>query len=336
MFTQQAQLLANQYGRVPGAPVAGMMQTFANCAQPLTTRGPVIMNGAAASRPPRGGVITGPGNSGGVGNGGPPTGDPLTDYYNNTIQVNFNEYPGDTWNNNFFVRNRDNNFYAGDNTFWGGDTFYGDNYLSSVNLDNSQYFNNDILNNYNFFDSSYNNVVNNLLNQNVSNWYSQQFADQSYNDFSTHLNTTTNQYTQQVNNFEGDTYFDNTVTTNNTYNNNVTNAGEVINEGDVIHNGGVFIDAAKTYITNNDTLNQTLNLTEYVAFIVQKIFQEGNVVLGPIQIDARKIINNLREILDVDVEYERATGAVLDPDTCLIAVQTAPAKAKVVKRRARR
>ena len=336
MFTQQAQFLANQYGRVPGAPIAGMMQALANCAQPLTTRGPVSLNGAAANRPPRGGVISGPPNAGGIGLPNSQTGNALTDYYNGWTAAPFNQYPGTEWNNQFFARLGNNQFYSGDGQHWGGDTFYGGDYLSGDTLASNGQFNPDLVGNYNFFESSYNNNLNNLLNQNVSNWYSQQFVDQSYNDFSTHLTTTTNQYTQQVNNFDGDTYFDNTVTTNNTYNNNVTNAGDVINEGDVINKGGFYIDASKTYITNNETLNQTLSLTEYIAFIFQKIFNEGDVIFGPIQIDARKIIQNFREILDVDVEYQKVVGGTIDPETCAFEPQYAPAKAKVKKRRARR
>jgi hypothetical protein len=337
MFTQQAQFLANQYGRVPGAPIAGMMQTLANCAQPLTTRGPVNLDGAAANRPPRAGVLSAPPNSGGIGFPGGPTGDVLVDYYNNLNVVNFNQYPGTEWNNQFFTQLGDTIVYYGDGQHWGGDTFYGPVYNYGDTITANNQFDPSLLGNYNFFDNSYNNVTNNLLNQNVSNWYSQQFTDQSFNDFSTHLNATTNQYTQQVNNFDGDTYFDNTVTTNNTYNNNVTNAGDVVNEGDVINQGSFFIDASKTYITNNDTLNQTLNLEQFVALVFNKIINTGPAIFGPVdaRVDARKFIQNFREILEVDVEYEKVTGATLDPDTCEIEIQRAPAKARVTPRRKR-
>lgn len=336
MFTQQAQAIANQYGRVPGAPIAGMMQTLANCAQPLTTRGPVNLNGAAANRPPRAGVISSPPNAGGLGLPNAQTGSALTDYYNGWTNSQFNQYPGTEWNNQFFARLGDNQFYSGDGQHWGGDSFYGDGYLAGDTLSSNGQFDPSLVGSYNFFNDSYNSFTNNLLNQNVSNWYSQQFVDQSYNDFSTHLNATTNQYTQQVNNFDGDTYFDNTVTTNNAYNNNVTNAGDVINEGDVINQGGFYIDASKTFITNNETLNESLTLEQYIVAIFAKIINEGNVVFGPIQIDARKFIQNFREFLDVEVEYDKVAGATLDPDTCQIDIQTAPAKARVQKRRVRR
>lgn len=332
MFTQQAQLLANQYGRVPGAPIQGMLQAFANCAQPLATRGPVTFNGAAAYRAPRAGVLTGPANLGGIGMPSSLTGNTLTDYYAGWNQSQFNQYPGTAWNNQFFKRLGDNGAYTGDGTYWGGDDFYGPTYLAGDTLNANGQFNPSAAGNYDYFNSAYNTPVNNQLNQNVSNWYSQQFVDQSFNDFSTHLNTTTNQYVQQINNFAGDTYLDNTVTSGWSFNNNVVNSGEVVNEGEVKNQGGFYIDASKTFVTNSNTATANITLNEYIALIINAFFGAGPPlppnINFPAPIDNRKFIKNFRDILGVTVEYDKAISGVVNDDCTVTITDWARTKAK--------
>jgi hypothetical protein len=342
MFTQQAQFLTSQYGRTPGAPVAGMLQTFANCAQPLETRGPVSLNGAANSRPPRGGVLTGPANAGGIGMAQALTGNNLDDYYAGYNASPFNQYPGTAWNNQWFSRTGNTEIYSGDGNYWGGDNFYGPTYLSGDTLASNRLFNQGMPGNYNYFNSAYDTSYNNQHNQNVSNWYSQQFIDQSFNDFSTHLNTTSNLYTQQINNFAGDNYFDNTITANYTFNNNVVNTGEVVNEGDVRMQGGFYIDAAKTYITNNNEVNTAINLIDFVAIVMAQVLVGGGgaplqpqIRLGD-NIDRRQFIRNFRDIVDVELVYDKAVGGTVKDD-CTLDIRHEKVKAVVKpRRRARR
>lgn len=227
------------------------MQTLANCADPLTTRGPVSFDGAAGTRPPQSGVVTGPPNIGGIGRG-QPTGDTLTDYYNNIQRrdVDWSAMGSDPWSPQFF---RDGEVpVTGDGNYWGGDTFYGDNYLynnysvfnnrNEFNNYNNNNFYNEVLNNFNIYDTYFNDVTNNIFNNNLQEWYTKTFIDQGYYDFSTHLNSTSNVYNQNVNNFAGDNVFENVTVEGDTINNNVVNEGDVINRRTVINEGDTVLN----------------------------------------------------------------------------------------------
>jgi hypothetical protein len=72
-------------------------------------------------------------------------------------------------------------------------------------------------------------------------------------------------YSQTVNNFEGDSYFDNTV-----HQGPVTNLSTVVNQGDVVHQGDTYMDETRTFITNNEN---TINLQTYVTNVVMNIIQ---------------------------------------------------------------
>lgn len=247
MYTQLARQLTTLFEH-PGDPQLGQ-QLFGNCAQPLVTRGPVSINNGASAAPPRAGVINSIPNAGGLGGSQASSGG-LSDYYNG-FQQTWNQYSGDTWNPSFFAG--DNYFYAGDNNYWGGDTFYGDNYLTTNQITSPQYFNQNILNNYNTTNipgTSSGGPVG-IGGGNVSNWYNNTFNDQSYNDFQTNLNVTSNAYNQTTNNFAGDSYFDNT-NTNNLVTNNITNNGPTTNNGDVTNNSNTYL-TENTYITNGPT-----------------------------------------------------------------------------------
>jgi hypothetical protein len=74
-------------------------------------------------------------------------------------------------------------------------------------------------------------------------------------------------YSQTVNNFEGDSYFDNTV-----HQGPVTNLSTVVNQGDVINQGDTYMDENKTFITNNEN---TINLMTYVTNMVIQVMQGG-------------------------------------------------------------
>jgi hypothetical protein len=75
---------------------------------------------------------------------------------------NFNTDGGDT-NNSYFTTNNDNT-----SNFFGGDTFYGDNYLTTNSYDNSQNFNLNNQTDYNTYNNSTNNVNNSIQNNNIS------------------------------------------------------------------------------------------------------------------------------------------------------------------------
>jgi hypothetical protein len=264
MYTNQAQALSAALSSTGNQRAAQeMMQVLANCNQPLTTRGPVDINTAAQQRPPRAGVIYAPPNLGPV-NRAQPTGDTLFDYYRNAFggETGWMDYGSPTWNTQ-----RQNPAFSNSNNYWGGDTFYGDNYLTQNDFITNNNFVNNVLNNYNLYDTYYNFLDNSVVNNNMQNWYTNQFIDQGYYDFSTRLNSTANYYTNNVNNFEGDSYFQNQYVTDNSVHNNVVNQGDVINrrtvinEGDVYHNNNVYLNANKTFITNdNDIITNIFNL----------------------------------------------------------------------------
>lgn len=247
MYTQLGRQLTTLFDN-PGDPQLGQ-QLFGNCAQPLVTRGPVTINTAAANAPPRAGVINSIPNSGGLGGSQASSGG-LAQYANGFQQV-WNQYSGDTWNPSFFAG--DNYFYAGDNNYWGGDTFYGDNYLTTNQITSPQYYTQNILNNYNTTNMppTAGGMPVGVGSGNVSNWYNNTFNDQSYNDFQTNLNVTSNAYNQTTNNFAGDSYFDNTVS-NNTTTNNITNNGPTTNNGDVYNNSSTYL-TENTYVTGGNT-----------------------------------------------------------------------------------
>lgn len=275
MFTQQSQQLANivrQFGT--GQQALGMLQTLANCAQPLTTRAPIQIDGGASSRPPRAGY--------------------MTSYPNNGSGV-WNQYSGNSWNPQSYNTINENNQVSpptNDGSYWGGDIFYGDTYLQS------------------------------LFNDNISNWYQQQFTDNSYSDFRTMLDIQENQYLQTVNNFAGDNYFDNAITNNLTTTSNVTNQGgvtnlsSVVNEGDVYHNNNTYLNENKTFV-NNEGLQISLN--QHIANVFTTIINNGGpggggggvINIGP-------ILGILHATGTIDIPYK----FTLDPDTCTISYET--------------
>lgn len=276
MYTQQAQRLLATLGAVANNPTAmSLVSTLANCAQPLTTRAGMVINAAGSQYPPgSGGTISGfpgsgagdwstvgggdtwspsaytnlflgGGDGGGIGGYDSGNGDIYFPAFNPSRNDYISEgYPynppggagGDYYNTNVYnaaFRNGDliNNFATNDGTYWGGDTLYGDTNIS------------------------------NQFTQNLNEWYTNQYTDQSYNDFSTHLNVTSNAYNQSVNNISGDTYFDNTVTNNLSTVNNVTHQGPVTNNNTVTNNNNVFhggnvFHAGDVFIRQGDTTQQ--------------------------------------------------------------------------------
>lgn len=242
-----------------------LLQVFANCIQGLSTAGPLTINGGASRYPPRGGVLSSPPGLGSPVTQPPSTGDTLTDYLNGRGDSG-GGYPPGTWN---VVLNGDNitNNYGGPISItYGGDTQYGDTYQNINNL--GDYF---TYNNYN------NNVSNSVHNENVSNWYEQYFQDNSYNDFSTNLTTTSNYLTNTYNNVEGDTVFNNTNTTNTTVNQgDVFNLSNVFNEGDVYNEGDTYHNANNTYIYDGSvTVNLQSYITSLIVATVNNITQTG-------------------------------------------------------------
>jgi len=284
MFTQQANQLSSALSMTPGAQQnQALLQVFANCIQGLRTNGPVAINSGAGRRPPPGGVITSPPGLGNVTNIydiNDITNQNLWQYLYGDTNNNINSYPRYVWNvnnynnpytnNNYFTQNISNNTTnQGGNTsnYFGGDTFYGDEYLTNNTFNNSQnfnLFNNNDYQTYNDYTSVNNNNVN---NNNVYEWYSNQYTDSSYNDFSTTLETTQNFYNNSHNNFEGDSYFENVVNQG-----DVINLSNVVNEGDVINEGDTYLNENKVFITNGGT---TVNLANYIYNTITNIFNGG-------------------------------------------------------------
>ncbi len=172
----------------------------------------------------------------------PPRGGMFTSFPNEGTGQ-WDQYPGNSWNPRSPTSPPTN-----DGNYWGGDTYYGDT-----------------------------NLTNNFTT-NLGDWYQKTFIDNSYNDFSTLMNVTPNYYNQQVNNFAGDNYFDNTTTTNNTTNNNVTNLGDVINlgdtinEGDVINKGDTILNENTFFVTNE---GNRINIQQFIANVVVQILVGG-------------------------------------------------------------
>ncbi len=274
MYTQQSNALASALALPAGQQQSqALLQVFANCIQGLRQNGPVSINTAAGSQAPRAGVITTPPGVGSVANRSA-GGSNLQDYYNGYGDRPVNQYPPNVWNFNSYGGNTNNNYLTSNvsnlfggnvSSHFGGDLFYGDNYQTTNNFSNAQNFNLNSQSDYFTYNNSINNSDNSVNNNNISNWYNNQYTDNSYNDFSTTLQTTQNTYSQTVNNFEGDSYFDNTV-----------NQGDVINEstvthlGDVFHEGDTFLTDSRTFINDNDT---TINLVDYVTNVVINIMQ---------------------------------------------------------------
>jgi len=275
MYTQQSNALAAALALPAGQQqTQAILQVFSNCVQGLRTNGPVAINTGAGQQAPKAGVILYPPGDGVIGNPPPRTGDTLTDYTNGVGQRAVNQYPPGTWN-----VNGDGAGGGGDGggggvggggggggnsisitgpttVINGGDTSYGNTYQTTNNT-----------NDYNTYNNYSNTSDNSVHNNNVSNWYNNQYTDNSYNDFSTTLKTTQNSYNQTVNNFGGDSYFENTVNQG-----DVMNQSTVINQGNVINQGDTYMDENKTFITNNAN---TINLQTYVTNVVMNIIQ-GN------------------------------------------------------------
>lgn len=338
MYTNQVQSLTAALSRIARPQeVQAIVQSLANCAQPLTTRGPLNVNGAASSSQPRGGVFTAPPNYGGITRGSP-TGNAVQDWSNGAYEQAWPRMGGDIWNQQFFNQLVDNGFYAGDNNYWGGDTFYGDNYLTNNNVYNNQSFLNNILQNYNYSENYYNQVNNNTFAENYNNWYTQQFVDNSYTDFSTQNNFTTNQYNQTVNNHAGDNYFDNTYTNNNTYNNNVTNYGDTIHEGDVYNNANTYLTENKTFVTNNNTTEEfntyvtnlvggnVISVPTYRAVIGAVGVPDGAISGGKVTLDipSDACSGGTVEVTltPTTAVVKSITAATLDPDECTISLES--------------
>jgi len=277
MYTQQSNALAAALALPAGQQQSqALLQVFANCIQGLRQNGPVSINTGAGSQAPPGGVITSPPGVGSVTNNyydgnTNNTSTNLQNYINGGDYRTINNYPPNVWNVNNYGGDTNNSYITtnNDNTsnFFGGDTFYGDNYLTTNNYDNSQNFNINNQTDYNTYNNSTNNVNNSIQNNNISNWYQNQYTDNSYNDFSTTLQTTQNNYNQTVNNFEGDSYFDNTINQG-----DVINQSTVINQGPVINQGDTYLNENKTFITND---NSTTNLISYITNTVINIIQGG-------------------------------------------------------------
>lgn len=241
MFTQQSQQLANIFGQYGDSrQTLAMMQTLGNCAQPLTTRAPIRIDGGSSGRPPRGGYFTnwpadGTGDWNSYSGGGWNPQDPSGLVPSDAGVGQTTPFPGLASPS----RTRSN-----DGSYWGGDLFFGDTTLT------------------------------NNTNTNVREWYQQTFTDNSYSDFRTMLDVQSNQYLQTVNNFGGDSYFDNTQVSGDTFNNNVYNEGDVFNygpvtnEGDVYNTGETHIEGDNTFV-NTEGSSQTLN--EYIQNTVQNI-----------------------------------------------------------------
>lgn len=298
MYTQQSSVLASALGLPAGQQQnRAIMQVFANCIQGLRTNGPMSVNAAARNAPPRVGVINSLPGLGAITDRPPVSGNSVQDYRRGYGDRNFNSYPTNTWNAFNFT---DGNSYVTNNNagdfaqYFGGDTAYGDNYLTQNLIDNSQNYNSYNAQNYN---SAYNvdNSTNTSINQNnVSNWNNSQFTDNSYNDFSTVLNTTQNSYASTTNNFGGDSYFDNTVTGGTTVNMGpVTNTSNVTNQGDV-YNAGDIYNAGNTFVTIGGV---TTNLFTAITNII------NNIMNGP----KRATFRGTPATIDVPVtEYDIA------------------------------
>lgn len=306
MYTQQSNALASALNQPAGQQQnRAIMQVFANCIQGLRTNGPLSVNGDARNTPPRTGVINSPPGIGAIGNRPPVSGNSLQDYASGYGDRNFNEYPTNVWNttnvdNGSYITNNINNAGA---PYFGGDTFYGNEYLTTNQIDNRQNYNNYNSQNYNEFynvDNSTNTAIN---NNNVNNWSNNQFTDNSYNDFSTVLNTTQNAYNSTTNNFEGDNYFDNTVTGGTTVNvggvtniSSVTNQGDVVNQGDVFNEGAVYVNIGGVNV----------NLQNYITTQIQNFITNR---LGPTKAE----FTGTKTQLAVSVtEYDPSTGPVLN------------------------
>lgn len=263
MFTQQTQALAAALALPAGAQqTQALLQVFANCVQGLSTSGPVTINGGAARSPPRAGVISSPPGLGSPVTRPPSTGITLDDYLRGRSDSG-GGYPPGTWNVVFNGPNVSNTYGGPVNASFGGDVSYGDTYNSTNNL-----------NDYYTYNNFNNNSTNSVHNTNVSNWYQQNFQDNSYNDFSTNLTTTSNYLTNTYNNIEGDTVFNNTNTTNTTVNQgDVFNLSSVVNEGDVYNEGNTYHNSTNMYINNGTTV---YNIESYITTIVNNyITQNG-------------------------------------------------------------
>lgn len=272
MYTNQAQALSAALSSTGNQRAAQeMMQVLANCNQPLTTRGPVDVNTAAQRRPPRAGLVYTPPNIGPV-NQSRPTGNTLGDYYRNGLggQASWANYGSSTWS-----PRGGGPVFSNQGNYWGGDTAYGGNYLTTGGAITNNSFVNNVLNNFNEGDTYLTNIDNSVTGGNVSNWYSSVFNDNGTYDFSTNINSTANYFTSTINNIEGNTYLQNQYVTDNSVNNNVVNHGDVINnstvinEGDVFfnnnvyYNNNVYLNAENTFITNdNDIFTSIINLIQ--------------------------------------------------------------------------
>lgn len=260
MFTQQSNVLAQAMALPAGTQqTQALLQVFANCVQGLRTNGPVNINTASGNQPPRAGVINAPPGIGAILNPARGTGDNLVDYSSGAGARPPDAYPVGTWNVNNITNNVmgggiTNNF--GGSVSFGGDVFYGDTYRSTNNVNDFYTYNN-----YS------NNTDQSVHNSNMQNWYQNQYTDNSYNDFTTTLQTTQNMYSQNVNNFGGDSYFDNAVNLG-----SAINQGTVINQGDVHNEGDTYQGDTNTYITSG---GMTYTLREYMRYVIERVFNGG-------------------------------------------------------------
>ena len=270
MYTQQSNALASALNLPAGQQQnRAIMQVFANCIQGLKTNGPASFNAASGSNPPRAGVIQSQPGVGTIGSRPAPTGSSLQDYYKNVGDRGFNQYPPYVWNSAGAPQGSPyitNPSAGGSVPYFSGDNFYGDGYLVTNQIDNSQSYNNYSGQNYNDFYNVDNSTNTSINNNNVSNWNNNQFTDSSYNDFSTVLQTTQNAYNSTSNNFEGDSYFDNTVTGGSTVNvgpvtntSSVTNQGDVYNEGDTYNAGGVYVNIGGVNVNLSTAITNIVN-----------------------------------------------------------------------------
>jgi len=197
VFTSQAPALFANAGRQDPVSVRQMVQSFANCAQPLTHRAGVSLQQSALSQ--RGGVVD-------VSRlGGGPYGDTGLDVTSRLppwaiFDLRSNNYYGSNQGNAYNYYSNATNLYQSYPNFASGDNYY-----------SPQYFE------FGPVSSVYN-----------SNWTTQ-LGDQNFFDFTTRQGDLINNYGGPTFNVAGDSYFDNSVSNNQTVVNNQNVNNQTVN-----------------------------------------------------------------------------------------------------------
>jgi hypothetical protein len=253
MFTQQAQVLLSALGGAFDSQQSmAIVNALANCAQPLTHRGPVTIDNSSRSPPPGGGyaytadggndllsgttgwnpdslfpvvVFTDGGEGSGYGGGGYGGGG------------GGGGFGGGGYGGGGLGFGHDGSYGGGGNQVYsfpppgtwgdgggrGGGGQYGDTATGQQG------------------------------NTNINN----AFTDNSYNDFGTALNVTNNGYTQSTTHLGGDTNIDSSVITNLTTQ-SVVNEGEVFNNSNVVNSSSV-VNMGSTYLGGPVFINPARN-----------------------------------------------------------------------------